>query len=111
MTIKTKKIELEKLQNTINNATVKAEITGTVQSLKTVEQLQSDGTDVLMKIMSDGEFRVKCTISEQNIQSIYQDEPMVLRSRVDDSLERHHFGDLHRGGQQPEQQHDVRQQR
>lgn len=83
--IKTKKIELEKLQNTINNATVKAEITGTVQSLKTVEQLQSDGTDVLMKIMSDGEFRVKCTISEQNIQSIYQDEPMVLRSRVDDS--------------------------
>lgn len=28
--IKTKKIELEKLQNTINNATVKAEITGTV---------------------------------------------------------------------------------
>ena len=83
--IKTKKIELEKLQNTINNATVKAEIAGTVQSLKTVEQLQSDGTDVLMKIMSDGEFRVKCTISEQNIQSIYQDEPMVLRSRVDDS--------------------------
>ena len=40
---------------------------------------------MLMKIMSDGEFRVKCTISEQNIQSIYQDEPMVLRSRVDDS--------------------------
>ena len=83
--IKTKKIELEKLQNTIDNATVKAEIAGTVQSLKTVEQLQSDGTDVLMKIMSDGEFRVKCTISEQNIQSIHQDEPMVLRSRVDDS--------------------------
>lgn len=83
--IKTKKIELEKLQNTIDNATVKAEIAGTVQSLKTVEQLQSDGTDVLMKIMSDGEFRVKCTISEQNVQSIYKDEPMVLRSRVDDS--------------------------
>ncbi|HJH94091.1 MAG TPA: HlyD family efflux transporter periplasmic adaptor subunit, partial [Oscillospiraceae bacterium] len=83
--IKTKKIELEKLQNTINNATVTAEIAGTVQSLKTTEQLQSDGTDVLMKIMSDGEFRVKCTISEQNVQSIYKDEAMVLHSRVDDS--------------------------
>ena len=82
--IKTKKIELEKLQNTINNATV-TEIAGTVQSLKTTEQLQSDGTDVLMKIMSDGEFRVKCTISEQNVQSIYKDEAMVLHSRVDDS--------------------------
>ena len=83
--IKTKKIELEKLQNTINNATVTAEIAGTVQSLKTTEQPQSDGTDVLMKIMSDGEFRVKCTISEQNVQSIYKDEAMVLHSRVDDS--------------------------
>ena len=83
--IKTKKIELEKLQNTINNATVTAEIAGTVQSLKTTEQLQSDGTDVLMKIMSDGEFGVKCTISEQNVQSIYKDEAMVLHSRVDDS--------------------------
>ncbi|WP_449073750.1 efflux RND transporter periplasmic adaptor subunit [Ruminococcus sp.] len=83
--IKTKKIELEKLQNTINNATVKAEITGTVQSLKTVEQLQTDSTDVIMKIMSDGEFRVKCTVNEQNIQSIYQDEPMVLHSRIDDA--------------------------
>lgn len=83
--IKTKKIELEKLQNTINNATVKAEITGTVQSLKTVEQLQTDGTDVIMKIMSDGEFRVKCTVNEQNIQAIYQDEPMVLHSRIDDA--------------------------
>ena len=83
--IKTKKIELEKLQNTINNATVTAEIAGTVQSLKTTEQLQSDGTDGLMKIMSDGEFRVKCTISEQNVQSIYKDEAMVLHSRVDDS--------------------------
>ncbi len=83
--IKTKKIELEKLQNTIDNATVKAEIAGTVQSLKTVEQLQSDGTDVLMKLMSDGEFRVKCTVNEQNIQAIYQDEPMVLHSRIDDT--------------------------
>lgn len=83
--IKTKKIELEKLQNTINNATVKAEITGTVQSLKTVEQLQKDGTDVIMKIMSDGEFRVKCTVNEQNIRAIYQDEPMVLHSRIDDA--------------------------
>ena len=40
---------------------------------------------MLMKIMSDGEFRVKCTISEQNVQSIYKDEAMVLHSRVDDS--------------------------
>lgn len=83
--IKTKKIELEKLQNTINNATVTAEIAGTVQSLKTVEQLQTDGTDVLMKITSDGEFRVKCTASEQNMYMLYTDEPVTVQSRIDDT--------------------------
>ncbi|WP_298481799.1 efflux RND transporter periplasmic adaptor subunit [uncultured Ruminococcus sp.] len=83
--IKTKKIELEKLQNTINNATVTAEIAGTVQSLKTVEQLQMDGTDVLMKITSDGEFRVKCTASEQNMYMLYMDEPVTVQSRIDDT--------------------------
>lgn len=83
--IKTKKLELEKLNNTIQNAAVNAEITGTVQSLKTVEQLQSDGTDVLMKVVSDGEFRVKCTASEQNMYMIYADEAVTVQSRVDDT--------------------------
>lgn len=84
--IKTKEIELEKLKKTIKNATVKAEISGTVQSLKTVEQLQSDGSNVLMKIMSDGEFRVKCTISEQNMQFIHTEQEVQVHSRVDDSI-------------------------
>lgn len=84
--IKTKEIELEKLKKTIKNATVKAEISGTVQSLKTVEQLQSDGSDVIMKIMSDGEFRVKCTISEQNMYMIYTDQSATVHSRIDDTV-------------------------
>ncbi len=84
--IKTKEIELEKLKKTIKNATVKAEISGTVQSLKTVEQLQSDGSDVIMKIMSDGEFRVKCTISEQNMYMIYTDQAATIHSRIDDTV-------------------------
>lgn len=84
--IKTKEIELEKLKKTIKNATVKAEISGTVQSLKTVEQLQSDGSDVIMKIMSDGEFRVKCTISEQNMYMIYTDQAATVHSRIDDTV-------------------------
>lgn len=82
--IKTKKLELEKLQNTIDHATVTAEISGTVQSLKTVEQLTSEGGDVLMKITSDGEFRIKCTVSEQNMYMLYQDEAVQVHSRVND---------------------------
>lgn len=84
--IKTKEIELEKLKKTIKNATVKAEISGTVQSLKTVEHLQSDGSDVIMKIMSDGEFRVKCTISEQNMYMISTDKAATVHSRIDDTM-------------------------
>ncbi|MGN0584172.1 MAG: efflux RND transporter periplasmic adaptor subunit [Ruminococcus sp.] len=84
--IKTKEIELEKLSKTIKNATVKSEITGTVQSLKTVENLQNEGGDVLMKVMSDGEFRVKCVASEQNMYMIYVDEPVAVHSRIDDTV-------------------------
>ena len=83
--IKTKQIELDKLQNTIDNAVVKADFAGTVQSLKTVEQLQSDGGDVIMKIMSDGEYRVKCVASEQNLYMLSKDETMTLSSRTDDT--------------------------
>lgn len=84
--IKTKEIELEKLKKTIKNATVKAEISGTVQSLKTVEQLQTEGGDVLMKIMSDGEFRIKCTINEQNMNLIHTDQAAIVHSRIDDTV-------------------------
>lgn len=84
--IKTKQIELEKLKKTINNASVKAEISGTVQSLKTTEQMQADGTDVIMKIMSDGEFRVKCTVNEQNMYMISAEQPVQIRSRIDDAV-------------------------
>lgn len=103
--IKTKKIELEKLQNTINNATVTAEIAGTVQSLKTVEQLQTDGTDVLMKITSDGEFRIKCTASEQNMSMLYMDESVIVRSRIDDAVWNGMISEI---GTEPEtQQNDI----
>lgn len=84
--IKTKEIELEKLKKTIKNATVKAEISGTIQSLKTVEQLQSEGGEVLMKIMSDGEFRVKCTINEQNMPMIYTQQAVQIHSRINDTV-------------------------
>lgn len=81
--IKTKEIELEKLKKTIKNASVKAEISGTIQALKTTEQLQSEGSDVVMKIMSDGEFRVKCTANEQNMYMIYTEQPVQIHSRID----------------------------
>ena len=82
--IKTKKIELEKLQNTIDHATITSDIAGTVQSLKTTEQLQSEGGDVLMKLMSDGEFRVKCNANEQNVYMLSKDEAMTAHSRIND---------------------------
>lgn len=82
--IKTKKIELEKLQNTIDHATITSDIAGTVQSLKTTEQLQSEGGDVLMKVMSDGEFRVKCNANEQNVYMLSKDEAMTAHSRIND---------------------------
>ena len=83
--IKVKQTEMTKLKNSIEHATVTATKSGTIKTVRTKEQMQADNTDVMLTILADGDFRVKGIANEQNIQTIYQEEPVVLKSRIDDS--------------------------
>ena len=83
--IKVKQTEMTKLKNSIEHATVTATKSGTIKTIRTKEQMQADNTDVMLTILADGDFRVKGIANEQNIQTIYQEEPVVLKSRIDDS--------------------------
>jgi len=86
--ITVKRSEIEKIQDNINNATVYSKISGVVQSIN--ESGSSDtqtGTDNgFIKIMKTGDFRVKGTVNEQNIGQIYEGLPVIVHSRVDESL-------------------------
>ena len=92
--IKVKNTELEKLKNSIKNATVKAEMAGTVKKINSVSSSDSsqtadggDGTpsDVVMTIIASGDFRVKGKVNEQTMQAISTDMPVIIRSRIDDT--------------------------
>lgn len=92
--IKVKNTELEKLKNSIKNATVKAEMAGTVKKINSVNSSDSsqtadggDGTsgDVVMTIIASGDFRVKGKVNEQTMQAISTDMPVIIRSRIDDT--------------------------
>lgn len=84
--IKVKNISLEKLNNSIENSAVKATSSGTVKSLKTTEELQESGADVIMTITASGNFRIKGKFNEQNMGTITQGQAVIIRSRLDDSI-------------------------
>ena len=91
--IKTKQAEIDKLNASIASSTVTAGMDGTVESVGDIDQIKagnqtdSNGNqaNTFITILADGDFRVKGKASEQNIQSLYQDMPVIVRSRVDQS--------------------------
>ena len=91
--IKSKQAEIDKLKASIDSATVTATMDGTVESIADLDLLisggltNSDGTPstTYIEILANGDLRVKGKISEQTIQGIYQDMPVIVRSRVDPS--------------------------
>lgn len=81
--IKVKNIALQKQQNAIANAKVIAEMDGIVKTVKTPEAMQADGTDVIMTITASGNYRIKGTLSEQQLGQVMTGQRMIIRSRVD----------------------------
>lgn len=81
--IKVKNISLQKQQNAIDNASVTAEMDGIIKTVKTPEAMQADGTDVIMTITASGNYRIKGTLSEQQLGQVMTGQRMIIRSRVD----------------------------
>lgn len=92
--IKTKQAEIDKLNNSISSATVTAKMDGTVESIADLDALiagnstdtSGNQSNVYITILADGDLRVKGKASEQNVQSLYQDMTVIVRSRVDQSI-------------------------
>ncbi len=90
--ITVKRTEIAKIQDNINNATVYSKISGVVQSINESGSSEvPDGTtdNSFIKIMKTGDLRVKGTVNEQTIGQIYEGLPMIVHSRVDESITWH----------------------
>lgn len=89
--IRTTQAEIEKMKASIENCEVYAPMTGTVIFIAdSTEAIQggspyddpSGDSDAFIKILADGQYRVKAKISEQTIAEIYEGERVIVRSRV-----------------------------
>ena len=91
--IKSKKLEMEKLRESIANASVTAEMAGIVQKISDPSQSDNNGygsgsgsENVYITILAAGDFRIKGKINEQNVQQIESGMPVIVHSRVDETL-------------------------
>lgn len=87
---KSKQVEIQKLQDSIENCQVTSEIDGVVKSINngtdTESYSYSGDSQAFMTIIAMGDFRIKCKVNEQNIGSVMQGQEVLVHSRVDDSV-------------------------
>lgn len=92
---KSKQAEMESLKKQIANADVTSPIEGIIKTINsssassddTSSSMSSNDEDssAYMTIMATGEYRIKGTINEQNMQEISEGISMIAYSRVDES--------------------------
>lgn len=93
--IKSAEDEIKKLKENIKDATVTSKMDGVVNSLneKLGKGSSNDDSDSgtesgdtsYMTILATGDYRVKGTINETNVWLINEGDPVIIRSRIDDS--------------------------
>ncbi len=87
--IKSNELEIESLKASIAGATVTAEMGGVIQTISDPDSSDSSSgssENVYITILALGDYRVKGTANEQNYSQIEVGMPMLVHSRVDDSL-------------------------
>ncbi len=80
-----KKAEIAKKEESLNNAVVNSELAGTIKSISENGVDPYTGQEMpFMTVLAVGDYRVKGTVNEQNVYSIPVGSPVILRSRVDE---------------------------
>lgn len=85
---KSKQVEIQKLQDTIENAVVSSELAGVVKSINKGNNEISYGgeSQAFMTIIAMGDFRIKGKVNETNMGSILTGQPVIVHSRIDEDV-------------------------
>lgn len=83
--IESKKSEMEQKQESIDNAVVKSKLAGVVKTINESGTNNYGEAAAYMTVIAVGDYRVKGTVSETNIQMLSEDQPVILRSRIDEN--------------------------
>jgi len=83
--LESKELEIAKYKEQIKKSTVSTEVGGTVKEINE-QGIDANGNSApFMTILQSGEYRVKGSIDEQNIWTLSEGMPVILRSRVDET--------------------------
>lgn len=81
-----KKLEIQKMEDTMSQSTVTSKINGVVKSInENGDSDQYGNTQPFMSILTTGDYRVKGTVNETNVYNLSKGQAVILRSRVDDT--------------------------
>lgn len=81
--LQSKQLEIEKYQKEMTNVALVSEVAGMVKDINE-KGIDANGNSApFMTILQSGEYRVKGSIDEQNIWTIAEGQPVLIRSRVD----------------------------
>ena len=93
---KSKQAEMENLKKQIANSVVTSPIQGVIKTISNPDSSSTGGMDytsdsdsdssAYMTIMATGDYRVKGTVNEQNISQLSEGDPVIVHSRVDESI-------------------------
>lgn len=83
--LQSKQLEIDKYQKQMTNATMVSEVGGIVKEINPKGIDSNGNTAPFMSIMQSGAYRVKGSIDEQNIWTIAEGQPVLIRSRVDET--------------------------
>lgn len=103
---KAQEAKIQRLQNATGNTEVRSEIDGVIQKIDTAQMtsddsasvtdsledsgssydMGSDSSGAFIKILSTGAYRVKGKVNELNISEIVVGEPVLIRSRADETI-------------------------
>ena len=82
-----KKNDISQLQSSIQNAEVYSEVDGMVKEINETSQTDASGQQKpFLSILAGGDFRVKGTVSELNMGSLYAGQAVTVHSRVDETM-------------------------
>lgn len=112
-----KKAEVEKLEKNMGKTVVSSEIEGKITKIQSIKQSDSDDeemdldngndqSDVLMKIMGLGSYRVRCQINELEFSDILEGMEMSVHSRVSEDVYDGTISAIDRGGEEEDENSD-----
>lgn len=83
---KSKVAEIDKTKKSMENSVVTSKISGVVKSINDTGMDDDGNNAAYMTIMATGDYRVKGIVNEQNRGMIMEGVPVILRSRVDETV-------------------------